>query len=150
MPGGGALEVLQQKGVFELPSAELQRIVLDKYEEYVHPLLPVLDIVQFRRTITGQDANTKISLFLYHALIFIGLSCVDNDTILRLARVSKRAARAAFYEKANTLLEMDVEKDRAAICRVSILLTGHPYQLDPKDATYWLGVAISQAYTMKV
>ncbi|KAL4792559.1 hypothetical protein BDV19DRAFT_251000 [Aspergillus venezuelensis] len=150
MPGGGALEVLQQKGVFEIPPAELQRMVLDKYEEFLHPLLPFLNVVQVRRTITGQDTNTKISLFLYHAVMFIGLSCVDDGTISRLARVSKQAARAASYEKAKTLFEMDIERDRAAICRGSILLTGHPYQLDPKDATYWLGVAISQAYNMKL
>ncbi|KAL4941547.1 hypothetical protein BDV06DRAFT_194212 [Aspergillus oleicola] len=150
VPGAGTLEVLQQKGVFELPPTDLQQIVLDKYEDFVHPLLPVLDVVKFRRAIDGQETDDKVSLFLYHAVIFIGLSCVDNNTVSRLAHVSKQAARVASYEKAKVLFEMDVEKDRAAICRASILLTGHPYQFDPKDATYWLGVAISQAYNMKL
>ncbi|KIW77769.1 hypothetical protein Z517_07602 [Fonsecaea pedrosoi CBS 271.37] len=144
------LEFLRQKSVFVLPPPQLQHVIMDRFAEFVHPLLPVIDLPAFRGAILGEKPGQRVSLLLFHAVMFAGVGAVENEIILRQAYMSKTTARQTFYEKAKTLFELETEKDRITICQASLFLIGWASRSNLKDATYWLGTAISQAHILKL
>ncbi|RDW94216.1 fungal specific transcription factor domain-containing protein [Aspergillus mulundensis] len=149
--GQEELEILVRLGVFELPPPQLQRIALDRFGDVVHPLLPVLDINEFREAVFGNGSAKKVPLLLYHAVMFMGLAATETDILLQLpGATTKPDILDSYYQKAKTLIDLDVEKDRLVICQASILIVNHPYQQGPKDAGYWSGVAIAQAHALRL
>ncbi|KIW35563.1 uncharacterized protein PV07_02253 [Cladophialophora immunda] len=144
------LEFLRQRSVFVLPPPQLQRVIIDRFTEFVHPLLPVLDLPAFRGAIFGEKPGQRVSLLLFHAVMFAGVGAVESEIVLRQAYMSKTTARQTFYEKAKTLFELETEKDRIVICQASLFLIGWASRSNLKDATYWLGTAISQAHVLKL
>ncbi|KIW90287.1 uncharacterized protein Z519_08931 [Cladophialophora bantiana CBS 173.52] len=148
--GPGDLEFLRQRAVFALPPQQLQRVIMDRFTEFVHPLLPILDLPTFRSVIFGEKPGQRVSLLLFHAVMFAGVGAVESDIVLRQAYMSKTTARQTFYEKAKTLFELETEKDRIVICQASLFLIGWASRSNLKDATYWLGTAIAQAHVLKL
>ncbi|KIX97122.1 uncharacterized protein Z520_07236 [Fonsecaea multimorphosa CBS 102226] len=144
------LEFLRQRSVFVLPPPPLQRVIMDRFTEFVHPLLPVLDLATFRGALFGEKPGQRVSLLLFHAVMFAGVGAVESEVVLRQAYMSKTTARQTFYEKAKTLFELETEKDRIVICQASLFLIGWASRSNLKDATYWLGTAISQAHVLKL
>jgi len=90
---------LTAKGVFVLPPPELQNLILSRYAEFVHPLVPLLDLSEFLAIVAGA-CSKKISLLLYHAVMCAGLAAVESEYIVQHGYVSKPAARQEFYSKA--------------------------------------------------
>ncbi|KAL4910577.1 hypothetical protein BDW74DRAFT_312 [Aspergillus multicolor] len=149
--GQEELEILMRVGVFELPPPQLQRIALDRFEEIVNPLLPVLDINEFLNAVFGNGSAKKVPLLLYHAVMFMGLAATETDIILQLpGATSKPAILDSYYQKVKVLIDLDIESDRLTICQASVLVVNHPYQQGPKDAGYWSGFAIAQAHALRL
>ncbi|OAL38439.1 hypothetical protein AYO20_02088 [Fonsecaea nubica] len=130
------VDYLRRKGVFTFPPKPLQLAILNQYADFVHPLLPVIDLAEFRSILGG--------------IMFAGVASVDPEVVIRQSYMSKLAARGAYYERAKTLFDMDIEKDKTTICQASLLLLGWVKENNPKDATYWLGNAITQAYFLNL
>lgn len=94
------LEVLRRKSIFVLPPRALQRAIMDRFSYYVHPLLPILDLPAFSSAIGDGQPEQRVSLLLYHAVMFAGVGAMESDTALRLGYMSKMNMRKMFYEKA--------------------------------------------------
>ena len=93
------LRYLGARGCFTFPSAELEKIVIRRYAEFIHPLVPVLDLDEFIGIIFG-DLPKKVSMLLYHAVMCAGLAAVEIHTIQEHGFDSKPAARKQYYTKA--------------------------------------------------
>jgi hypothetical protein len=93
------LEYLHGRGVFVLLPFDLQVLVLDQFEQFIYPMVPIFDIVRFRHAMCGSDQVHKIPLILYHAVMFLGLGIMENDLILRYLYAPMMSAREAFYQK---------------------------------------------------
>ncbi|KAI9375972.1 hypothetical protein BJX61DRAFT_539288 [Aspergillus egyptiacus] len=143
------LAILQQRSIFTL-LPRLQQVVLKTYEEFLHPLVPIVDLAQFRNAINGGSSEVRISLLLYHAVMFAGLSVVDGGIIQRLSHTTKLVAREMAYEKAKVLVDLEVEKDQAVLCQASILLAHRTTHFNARACNIWSGNAISYAHNMKL
>jgi hypothetical protein len=94
------MHFLATKDTFSLPSTEFRDICLSRYIEFVHPLLPVLNLNNFLMTIErGTGEGGTISLSLFHAVLCSALSFVEEDVCTKAGYSSKREARQAFLDK---------------------------------------------------
>ncbi|KIW90966.1 uncharacterized protein Z519_08749 [Cladophialophora bantiana CBS 173.52] len=143
------LHYLKARRCFAFLPADLEKIVIRRYAEFIHPLVPVLDFDDFVDVVFG-DVQKKISLLLYHAVMCAGLAAVDIQTILDYGFDSKVAARKQYYTKAKVLFDMDVETDRLVACQAALLLISWGSNEHSRDPFYWMGIAISQACSLKI
>jgi hypothetical protein len=97
--GTDDLRYLAKRKCFECMSSDLERIVIRRYAEFIHPLLPVLDLDEFVGIVFG-DLPQKISLLLYHTVLCAGLAVVEIETIHEYGYDSKPSAREELYIKA--------------------------------------------------
>jgi hypothetical protein len=94
-------EYLQRKGALCLPSAELIDELLCYYLEFVHPILPVLELHDFLSRAKGGNGTPEgVSLLLMQAVIFSTTTFVDTDVITKLGFRNRMEARKAFFQKA--------------------------------------------------
>ncbi|EXJ68570.1 uncharacterized protein A1O5_08364 [Cladophialophora psammophila CBS 110553] len=140
-------QYLCAKKCFDFPPPDFEKIIFQRFAEFVHPLLPLVDVPDVLSTISG-ESPTKISLLLYHTLIGAGLAAVELDEIKRYGYESKAAARNNFYSKAKALLDMEVEPDRMTTCQAALLFISWSSNNDPKDGMHWTGIALTQAYSI--
>ncbi|KAH0848605.1 hypothetical protein FOPE_02510 [Fonsecaea pedrosoi] len=143
------LRYLQARGCFTFLSADLCKTIMRRYAEFIHPLVPVIDLEEFVAALFS-DVEKKISPLLYHAVMCAGLAAVDVQTILSHGFESKVAARKQCYTRAKVLFDMDVETDRLVTCQASILLSSWASYEHSRDPFYWMGVAISEACTLRI
>lgn len=94
------LDLLRQRGVFNLPEPTFQQTILDRYAEFFQPILPVVDYAAFYGVVTGTRPGPRVSLLLYYAVMFAGVGAMEADLVLRQAYMSKKAVRELFYDKA--------------------------------------------------
>ncbi|KAL2850643.1 fungal-specific transcription factor domain-containing protein [Aspergillus pseudoustus] len=140
------VQFLTSKGVFSLPDAKLRNELLKTFVHHVHPYLPVLDLPVFLEAIANNDGHTRVSLLLFHAVMFSSVAFVDPEYIQRAGYTSRRAARQEFFRKARLLYDLDVEQDRIVLIQSVLLMTyWHETPDDPKDFRHWLEIALSQA-----
>ncbi|KAL1838603.1 hypothetical protein VTJ49DRAFT_2471 [Mycothermus thermophilus] len=143
-------QYLMQKGVFSLPSLTLQNALLAAYVEFVHPYMPLLELHEFLRVLNDRSgASGKLSLFLYHAVMFAATAFVDEGLLKEAGYASRRDARRAFFSKTRLLYDFDYETDRLVLVQGLLLMT-YWYETpdDQKDTWHWMGVAISLAHTI--
>ncbi|KAH0847266.1 hypothetical protein FOPE_00342 [Fonsecaea pedrosoi] len=145
-------QYLCAKKCFDFPDPGFERLIFQRFTEFVQPLLPIVDVPDIISAIEGQSP-TKISLLLYHTLIGAGLAAVELDEIRRYGYESKAAARNSFYSKAKVgflmaLLDMEVEPDRITVCQAALLCISWSSNNDPKDGLHWMGIALTQAYSI--
>lgn len=138
---------LAAKGAFQLPSPELCTMLLDSYFTYVHPLLPVIEIVPFWKQYELQQPR-NISILLLQSM-FLAASNVSSVTLEKnfLTKLtygqqhipqpvvhangfaSASHMKEAFYERAKVLFDADFEPDKIVRAQSAILLS------------YWYGNA---------
>lgn len=94
------LDYLQNRDVFNLPDPRFQQLILDRYAEFVHPILPVIDYSTFHTVVTEEKPEPRISLLLYYAVMFAGVGAMEADLIMRQSYMSPKAVRELFYGKA--------------------------------------------------
>jgi len=96
-----AVDYLQAKGALDLPSDNLRSQLLRCYIEFVHGLLPILELHDFLNIIERGDGVTgRLSLPLVQAVMFAGAAFVDMQHLRAAGFRERREARKAYYEKA--------------------------------------------------
>lgn len=140
-------EYLRAKRCFDFPPPDFEKIVLQRFADFVHPLLPVVDIEEISAIVSGEP-RPRISILLYHTLIGAGLAAVELDDIVKHGYDNKAAARNSFYSKAKALLDIEVESDRMVVCQAALLFISWSSNNDPKDGLHWTGIALTQAYSI--
>lgn len=91
---------LLQKQVLTLPHLRLQNALLKAFVEYVHPYMPLLELHDFLKVINDRTgAAGKVSLFLYHAVMFAATAFVDEALLKEAGYPSRRDARRVFFSR---------------------------------------------------
>ncbi|KAF9886342.1 hypothetical protein FE257_011601 [Aspergillus nanangensis] len=136
------VEYLIMKGVFDLPDVRLRNELLVTFVRNVYPYLPLLDLRVFLKAIEDDGKSSRVSLLLFHAVMFSSAAFIDPTN----RHILKKESRQAFYEKAKMLYNFDTETDPIVLIQTTLLLT-YWYEApdDPKDARYWLEIGISIA-----
>ncbi|KAK3897414.1 fungal-specific transcription factor domain-containing protein [Staphylotrichum tortipilum] len=143
-------QYLLAKQVFTLPPLRLQNALLAAYVDYVHPYMPLLELHDFLRVVGDRSgASGKVSLFLYHSVMFAGTAFVDETLLKDAGYESRRDARRSFFSRTRLLYDFDYETDRLVLVQGLLLMT-YWYETpdDQKDTWHWMGVAISLAHTI--
>jgi hypothetical protein len=138
------LDFLALKGAFTVPEPELCAEILRGYIFCVHPFLPLLDLKPFVNAVLNEREDGNISLLLFQAVMFAGLSSLELHVVHRLGFESAKQAREVFFTRVKLLHEFDVELDGIAIFQ-SLLLMSSWYSKwnEGRDTWYWAGLAVS-------
>lgn len=76
--------------------------------EFVHPHLPILDPLEFLKAVNDKSGSSgKISLLLFHAVLFAGIAFVDNEHLKNVEGYDRRAMRLSYYRKTRASLDPD-------------------------------------------
>ncbi|KND90715.1 Cutinase transcription factor 1 alpha, partial [Tolypocladium ophioglossoides CBS 100239] len=136
----GTMRYLRDEGALTLPDLQTCLPALQAYFTWFHPSFPVLD----RADITRRLAAMDISRFLLQAMLFIGATYCDDDTIVALGFGDRSEAKRLLYTRARLLFHADWEKDEMIVIQSIFLMSfwrGGP--ADVRDVRYWLGVVIT-------
>ncbi|KAJ5496636.1 fungal-specific transcription factor domain-containing protein [Penicillium fimorum] len=143
------MEYLVGKGVFNVPDMALRNELLVTFVRNVHPYMPLLDISPFVEAIESNGKRGKVSLLLFHAVMFSSSAFIEPGNRDSDWLVSRKQSRQGFYEKAKILYNFDIETDRIVLIQAALLLTyWHEAPDDPKDARYWLEIGLSCAVSI--
>ncbi|OQU97492.1 Fungal specific transcription factor domain-containing protein [Cladophialophora immunda] len=138
------LAYLQKKGAFDIPATIQRNELLRCYIQYVHPLLPIIDLRDFLRSIDRNDANDTISLMLLQAVMFAGTTFIDMNYVTGYE--DRRAYQKAYFQKVKMLYDLDYEEDRVTIVQCVLLMTyWYESPNHPKDIWHWVGIAVADA-----
>lgn len=160
------IDYLHRKGAFEIPSVQFLEAVLRSYVEHFHPFMPLLDPISLlqctKRPISGP--LPKISILLLQAVIFVGVTFVDEGVLQKAGYSTRRLARKMFYERARVSLEikgvttadkdeilydLDADCDRITVIQATLLMSyWSETPGDNKGGWHWMGVALSLALTL--
>lgn len=143
------LDYLQKKGAFLIPDNSVRNELLRSYAQFVHPYLPLLDLQDFLSAINKNESGNTISLLLYHAVMFAASAYIDMRYLSAQGYTSRKAARKAYFQRVKLLYDFDWEVDRVTVVQAVLLMTyWYESPNDPKDVSYWLGIAISISSTI--
>lgn len=99
--GRDELEFLQGKGAFTIPNITLRKQLLDSYSEFTHWYVPVFDLPDFSKIIESASGyHGKISLLLFHAIMFAGSASVNIEHLQAAGYSNRREARTILFQKA--------------------------------------------------
>ena len=100
-------EFLYNKDALSLPSAELRNEILRSYTEFVDPFMPVLDLREFLQIVEHEDGSCgKMSLQLFHAVMFAGSAFVDLSHLRKAGFSTRRGARKSFQQRARVSMRL--------------------------------------------
>lgn len=140
------IEYLTKKGALTLPDNELQCELLRKYLQYIHPLMPVLDLAAFLSPIARCDGSSLVSLLIFQAAMFASVAFIDLEYLTARGYPNRRAARSIFFDRARLLYDLNCETNRVAILQALLLMTyWYEKPEDEKETWHWTGIALSQA-----
>lgn len=94
------MQYLRHKGIFELPNIQSRTEILRSYVQFVHPLLPLLDLETFLGPLVEASQPAKVSLLLFYAVMCSGAAHVHMDALYALGYNSRKSARRAFFDRA--------------------------------------------------
>ncbi|KIY04065.1 uncharacterized protein Z520_00757 [Fonsecaea multimorphosa CBS 102226] len=138
------LAYLKRKGAFDIPATIQRNELLRCYIQYVHPLLPIIDLRDFLRSIDRNDPSDTISLMLLQAVMFAGTTFIDMNYVT--GHEDRRAYQKAYFQKVKMLYDLDYEEDRVTIVQCVLLMTyWYPSPNHPKDIWHWVGIAVADA-----
>lgn len=93
-------QYLRHKGIFEVPDAQSRTEILCSYVQFVHPLLPLVDLESFLGPMLDTSQPATVSLLLLYAVLCSGAAHVHINVLQALGYDSRKSARRAFFEKA--------------------------------------------------
>lgn len=136
------MRYLRDEGALTLPDLQTCVPALQAYFAWFHPCFPIVD----RARVLSQLASMDISRLLLQAMLFIGATYCDDDTITAMGFADRSEAKSLLYGKARILFHADWERDRMTLIQSLFLMSfwrGGPS--DVRDVRYWLGVVITLA-----
>ena len=156
---------LRFRDALTLPSESLQVELLKVYVEYVHPSIPLLDLEEFLSSVKyGYDAldgqrgrgnereyalKRQTPLLLFQAVMFAGVAFAPLKSLKDAGYQSREDAKQIFFARVRLCYDFDTCTDRQSIIQALLLMTLCPSSPDEnKDAYHWLGLSISQSYSL--
>ncbi|CAK7200235.1 hypothetical protein SEUCBS139899_002926 [Sporothrix eucalyptigena] len=145
------IEYLARKGALTLPPEEMQREIILKHIQYVHPFMPVIDLRAFLTPLVRREPGS-VSLLLFQAVMFTSANFIDMEYHMVPGQTTPpdhAAIRKEFFTRARLLYDHDCETDRFTLLQALLLMTVW-YQRpgDEKETWYWTGVMLSLAQTL--
>jgi hypothetical protein len=110
----GDILLLAERGVFNLPETALRNELLRNYTNYVHPLLPVLDLRQFLKVIGYEETNCPVSLMVFYAVMACGTFYVESHTLEIAGYVDRKTAQEIFFQKAKVIMLLAIHSKQYA------------------------------------
>lgn len=146
-----SMTFLASKGVFEFPSTELRNKILHSYFTSIHSFMPILNLCEWSDTFTAENRKCKVSLLLFHAVMFAGLASLRPADVQSTGYKTVKQARKVAFAKVRFLHDLDAEPDEIAVLQ-SLLLMSMWYERwdDRKHTWYWTGQALSLAQSMNL
>ncbi|KAJ5685519.1 hypothetical protein N7536_008138 [Penicillium majusculum] len=133
------LDYLESKGALCLPTAPFRKQLLKSYILWVHPQVPVLDLDKFLHSIAANDGKTRISLLLFHAVMFAASAFVDISHIQEEGYMSRKVAREVLFRRVKVLLELNCEDDPISTVQALLLLIHwNDLPQSEKVASHWI------------
>ncbi|SCO56719.1 related to cutinase transcription factor 1 beta [Fusarium fujikuroi] len=117
---------LGSRNCLSLPTPDALDDFIREYFLHVHPGLPLLDEAQFWAVYSGDKEpceGSRISLFLFQAMLFTSCSFVPFSTLKCLGFTSRRNAREKYYRRAKLLLDVCSGRDLVSNAQGALLLT---------------------------
>jgi hypothetical protein len=143
------LEFLERKGAFTLPEAEIRDEILRSYVSTVHPFMPILDVRALLTAVTNNTKGDQISLLLFQAVMFAGLSALDPQLIQRIGFTSTKHARQVFFARVRLLHDLDVEPEGKSMLQALMLMSlWYGGRNEQRNSWYYTGLALSLAQNM--
>ncbi|CAK7235761.1 hypothetical protein SBRCBS47491_009405 [Sporothrix bragantina] len=145
---------LARKGALTVPDFDLRVAILRGYIFSVHPFMPMLDIKPFVQAVLSSDeeplpSERRISLLLFQAVMFAGLSSLEPHYLHRLGFATAKQAREVFFVRVKLLYELDVEPDSAAVFQSLLLMSSWYSKWNSwKDTSHWTAQALLVAQNM--
>lgn len=140
------IEYLARKGALTIPADAFRDKLLKSYVQFVHPFMPVLDLAEFLKTICQRESTNPISLLLFQAVMFAGITFVDIESLHEQGYHSRKEASKTFFRRASLLHALNYEPDRLVLIQALLLMSyWYEAQEDEKDTWYWIGVCLSLA-----
>lgn len=134
------MRYLRDEGAFTLPDLQTCLPALQAYFTWFHPSFPILDRAEVTRRLAAMD----MSRLLLQAMLFIGATYCDDDTIVAMGFHDRLEAKRILYHRARLLFHADWEKDEVILIQSIFLMSfwrGGPANV--RDVRYWLGVVIT-------
>ncbi|EXJ70149.1 uncharacterized protein A1O5_06217 [Cladophialophora psammophila CBS 110553] len=142
------VKYLSSKGVFEIPPPSLLKELISSYIEWVHVVLPILDI----DTVTSvllPTSNTQTSLLLFQAIVYASSTFVDEEKLRLSGFTERRAAQDLFFKRVKLLLDFNYECDRLCLLQTTILMSlRQDDKVSLKDCRHYLTLGYSIAQLM--
>ncbi|KAJ5823877.1 hypothetical protein N7447_006217, partial [Penicillium robsamsonii] len=158
------LDYVESKGAMCLPTAPFRKQLLKSYVLWVHPQVPVLDLDKFLHSIAANDGKTRISLLLFHAVMFAASAFVDISHIQNEGYLSRKVARDVLFRRVKVrisqtstlhlllftvLLELNCEDDPISTVQALLLLIHwNDLPQSEKGSSHWIGVCLSLAISI--
>lgn len=140
------IQCLADNGVLTFPDPDLRNELLKAFVLNVYPYMPLLDLEAFLQAVAINNGESRVSLLLFHAVIFSSTAFIDPEHLYRAGYSSRKEARREFFRKATVLYDLGLETDPIVIIQAALLLTyWHETPDNPKDFHYWLEIALSRA-----
>lgn len=140
---------LEKKGALAVPSVPLRDELLRCYTEFVHPLMPSINLHELVTTIDHNDGVQSVSLLLFQAIMFAGIATADMQYLKSAGYETRRDARRDFFAKTRVLYDFDIEADRISLIQALLLMTfWYETPDDQKDSHHWMGIAVSLSHTI--
>lgn len=145
------LVYLADKGAFTIPDDALRDEILRAYVALVYPFMPTLDLEDFLGPILCGSQRGSISLLLFQAVMFAGVSFVDEGILRSYGYRSKKAARKDLYRRVRLLYALECERDHLSLLQAVLLMTyWYDCPDDGKNCWYWTGIAWSIAQVIGI
>lgn len=153
------VQYLSVKGALFVPDREIRAALIHAFIEYVYPYMPIIDLQGFLSLIDRAERQPwrdgvpeyhgQVSLLLMQGIIFSAAAYVDMKYLHMLGFLSRREARWCFFQRTKLLYDLDSESDRITVIQSLLLMTyWHETLDDEKDASHWIGIAVSLAETI--
>lgn len=142
---------LKKEGAFDVPDTRVRDELIKSYIQFVHPLLPILNLEDFLVVIDKSYTGTQgISFLLFQAVMFAATSYETTKSLTREGFRDRREARKTRYERVKLLYSYGCEDDRIAILQTVLLMTyWDESSKDSQDAWYYVGVAKALATSIE-
>lgn len=93
------VDYIRRKGALIVPEPNLRDDLLKNYIEFVHPSLPLLDLVAFQASLQDPARHGPVSLLLFHAVMFTSTSWANIKLVRSLGYWTRADIRRAYYKR---------------------------------------------------
>ncbi|CAH0055646.1 unnamed protein product [Clonostachys solani] len=144
------MDYLRLKEATTLPPPKMQNALLRAYLEYIHPMLPMINLEDFLESMSTVDDTTgRVSLAFFQAVMFAGSAFVDMRVLKKAGYPTRAEARNSLYRKVQLLYNFDYETDRLVLIQILLLMSLWHETLDrTRNAGHWIDIAVSHAYAI--